>query len=54
MNEKSDSMSNPGWFPKGRSGNLNGRPRAFRASKTSFECWWKRPLPWPMATIRAR
>jgi len=27
--------SNPGWFPKGRSGNLKGRPTSSRASKTS-------------------
>jgi hypothetical protein len=37
MSKKSSSPSarNPGWFPKGRSGNLNGRPRASRASQRS-------------------
>ena len=37
MSGKSPSPSapNPGWFPKGRSGNLRGRPRASRASKGS-------------------
>src|SRR5579863_5339498 len=37
MSKKASSPSapNPGWFPKGRSGNLNGRPRASRASKGS-------------------
>ena len=37
MSGKSPSPSapNPGWFPKGRSGNLNGRPRASRAPKSS-------------------
>jgi Family of unknown function (DUF5681) len=37
MSKKSRSRStpNPGWFPKGRSGNLNGRPRASRVSKGS-------------------
>ena len=38
MSKKSRSRSstpNPGWFPKGRSGNLNGRPRASRAAKAS-------------------
>jgi hypothetical protein len=37
MSKKSRSRSapNPGWFPKGRSGNLNGRPRASRASQRS-------------------
>src|SRR5712672_3974198 len=29
------AKSNPGWFPKGRSGNLNGRPRASRVSRGS-------------------
>jgi hypothetical protein len=32
---RSRSAPNPGWFPKGRSGNLNGRPRASRASQRS-------------------
>jgi hypothetical protein len=31
----SPSIPNPGWFPKGHSGNLNGRPRRSRASKAS-------------------
>src|SRR5258706_7157252 len=37
MSKKSRSVakSNPGWFPKGRSGNLNGRPRASRVSRGS-------------------
>ena len=37
MSKKSRSRStpNPGWFPKGRSGNLKGRPRASRASMVS-------------------
>lgn len=37
MNKKSSSRKplNPGWFPKGRSGNLKGRPRSSRASKAS-------------------
>jgi Family of unknown function (DUF5681) len=37
VNEKSlsDAPSNPGWFRKGRSGNLNGRPRASRVPKNS-------------------
>jgi hypothetical protein len=32
---RSRSAPNPGWFPKGRSGNLDGRPRASRAPKSS-------------------
>jgi hypothetical protein len=36
---------NPGWFPKGRSGNRNGRPRASRAPKGStFEVLVERTL----------
>jgi hypothetical protein len=37
MSDKSRSRaaSNPGWFPKGRSGNLNGRPTSPRAPKSS-------------------
>jgi uncharacterized protein DUF5681 len=37
MSKKSPfpSAPNPGWFPKGHSGNLNGRPRASRAPKSS-------------------
>jgi Family of unknown function (DUF5681) len=37
MSKKSTSPSapNPGWFPRGRSGNLDGRPRVSRASKGS-------------------
>ena len=37
MNDKSHShmKPNPGWFPKGRTGNRNGRPRASRAAKAS-------------------
>ena len=37
MNTKSRSVakSNPGWFPKGRSGNLGGRPATSRASQGS-------------------
>jgi hypothetical protein len=36
MSKKFPSPSpNPGWFHKGRSGNLNGRPRASRAAKDS-------------------
>jgi hypothetical protein len=37
MNEKkrAGAKSNPGHFPKGRSGNLGGRPKASRASQSS-------------------
>jgi hypothetical protein len=37
MSDKSHSRSasNQGWFPKGRSGNLNGRPTSSRAPKSS-------------------
>jgi hypothetical protein len=37
MSKKSRSKvaPNPGWYPKGRSGNLNGRPRASSASQAS-------------------
>jgi Family of unknown function (DUF5681) len=37
MSDKSHSRSatNPGWFPKGRSGNLNGRPTSSRVPKSS-------------------
>ena len=37
MNDKSRSgaKSNPGWFPKGRSGNPGGRPTASRAPRLS-------------------
>ena len=37
MNKKSSSRKppNPGWFPRGRSGNLKGRPTSSRASKAS-------------------
>ena len=37
MSKKSHSRSapNPGWFPKGRSGNLKGRPRGSRAPRSS-------------------
>jgi hypothetical protein len=31
----SKKSSNPGWFPKGRSGNLNGRPKNSRVPKAS-------------------
>ena len=43
--------TNPGWFPKGRSGNLKGRPRKpSRASGSPLlRYWWKRPSPWPGA-----
>jgi len=47
MSGKSPSPSapNPGWFPKGRSGNLRGRPRAARASKGSvFEVLLEKTL----------
>jgi len=30
---RSRSAPNPGWFPKGRSGNLKGRPTSSRAPK---------------------
>jgi hypothetical protein len=32
---RSRSAPNPGWFPKGRSGNLRGRPTSSRAPKSS-------------------
>ena len=32
---RSHSKANPGWFPKGRSGNPKGRPSSSRASKGS-------------------
>jgi len=32
---RSRSAPNPGWFPKGRSGNLKGRPTSSRAPKPS-------------------
>ena len=32
---RSGEEPNPGWFPKGRSGNVNGRPRASRDLKAS-------------------
>ena len=37
MSKKSRARSapNPGWFPKGRSGNLRGRPTSTRAPKCS-------------------
>ena len=37
MSKKSRSKrkANPGWFPKGRSGNPNGRPTSSRASRAS-------------------
>jgi Family of unknown function (DUF5681) len=49
VSKKSHSRStpNPGWFPKGRSGNLNGRPRASRASAfkvSAFEVLVKKTL----------
>ena len=47
MSDKSRSRSapNPGWFLKGRSGNLNGCPRASRVSKGSaFEVLVKKTL----------
>ena len=40
MNKKSSSRkpaSNPGWFPKGRSGNLKGRPTSSRSKASAFE-----------------
>jgi hypothetical protein len=50
VSEKSPSASAPnlGWFPKGRSGNLNGRPRASRAPKSSaFEVLVEKTLTVP-------
>ena len=39
------SKANPGWFPKGRSGNLKGRPRGSRAPESSaFEVLIERTL----------
>ena len=37
MNQKSesDSKPNPGWFPKGQSGNPGGRPKTTRAPQRS-------------------
>ena len=37
MSDRSPSRAaqNPGWFPKGRSGNLKGRPSSSRAPKSS-------------------
>ncbi|WP_416193080.1 DUF5681 domain-containing protein [Nitrobacter sp. TKz-YC01] len=39
MNKKSSSRKspNPGWFPKGRSGNLKGRPTSSRSKASAFE-----------------
>ena len=34
-NSRSHAAQNPGWFPKGRSGNLKGRPSSSRAPKSS-------------------
>jgi Family of unknown function (DUF5681) len=40
--------SNPGWFPKGRSGNLRGRPRGSRvATGSAFEVLLDRTLTVP-------
>ena len=47
MSDKSRSRSkpNPGWFPKGRSGNRKGRPTASRTAKASaFEVLVERTL----------
>ena len=47
MSDKSRTRSapNPGWFSKGRSGNLNGRPRTSRAPKSSaFEVLMEKTL----------
>ncbi len=47
MSDKSRSRSapNPGWFPKGRSGNLRGRPTSSRAPKSSaFDALGERTL----------
>jgi Family of unknown function (DUF5681) len=42
------SAPNPGWFPKGRSGNLKGRPRGFRiATSSAFEVLLDRTLTVP-------
>jgi hypothetical protein len=42
---RSRSAKNPGWFPKGRSGNLKGRPRTSRTSKGSaFEVLVERTI----------
>jgi hypothetical protein len=42
---RSRAASNPGWFPKGRSGNLKGRPTSSRAPKSSaFEVLAERTL----------
>lgn len=50
MNEKSRSgaPSNPGWFPKGRSGNPGGRPKSSRATRDSaFDVILERTLSVP-------
>jgi len=47
VNKKSHSRSsrNPGWFPKGRSGNPNGRPKTSRAPNGSaFEVLMEKTL----------
>jgi hypothetical protein len=42
------SAPNPGWFPKGRSGNLKGRPRGSRvATGSAFEVLLDRTLTVP-------
>src|SRR3984957_2635127 len=48
MSDKSRSRSapNPGWFPKGRSGNLKGRPISSRPLKSSaFEVLVEKTIP---------
>jgi uncharacterized protein DUF5681 len=45
---KKSRARNPGWFPKGRSGNLKGRPRSFRGpTGSAFEVLVEKTLTVP-------
>ena len=48
MSKKRRSARNPGWFPKGRSGNLKGRPKSSRVQTVSaFEVLVEKTLMVP-------